>query len=292
MNNDAYKLKYMKYKSKYLELKEMNAGMYSGLGVPRTSQVVEERLSEDQERFIQFLRKKRLGYLIIPKNTILFRSSPIGKITLYSDIISQVQRCTDTKKKGIYLSNNILISMAMMLEYNKIMEIGEFVVNKPIILVKSKYGYRHITPEKYFYDWKTNRQELILHVTPSYIENISHIDCDILPLKESQISPISIEIEKRLEALDSKSEEYKRLITDYTDFLHLLPIEKRDDINLCEIFISSNYIEKDDIIKLNKKYKINDVKIKSVEDLLSFIEINDYPKEISFYIDNEILVEF
>ena len=27
MNNDAYKLKYMKYKSKYLELKEMNAGM-------------------------------------------------------------------------------------------------------------------------------------------------------------------------------------------------------------------------------------------------------------------------
>ena len=76
------------------------------------------------------------------------------------------------------------------------------------------------------------------------------------------------------------------------DLLHLLPIEKRSNTNLYEIFISSNDIEKDDIIKLNKKYKINDVKIKSVEDLLTFIKENDYPKEISFYIDKEILVEF
>ena len=296
MNNDAYKLKYMKYKAKYMELKDMIAGMDPELMNPDQSHVpdpiVEERLSEDQERFIKILRKQRLEYLIIPKNTTFYRSAPIGKIKLYSDIISQVQVCEDTGKEGIYLSSNILISMAMMLEYNKIMEIGRFVLNKPIILVKSKYGYRHITPEKYFFDWESNRQELKLHVTPSYEENISHIDCGILPLKESQMSAVSLEIEKRLKALDPKSEEYKKLITYYQDLLHLLPIEKRSNTNLCEIFISSNDIEKDDIIKLNKKYKINDVKIKSVEDLLTFIKENDYPKEISFYIDKEILVEF
>jgi len=106
------------------------------------------------------------------------------------------------------------------------------------------------------------------------------------------MSPISIEIEKGLKALDPKSEEYERLITDYGDHIHLLPIEKRSNANLCEIFISEIDIVKDDIIKLNKKYKINDVKIKSVEDLFTFIKCNNYPEEISFYIDNEILVEF
>ena len=146
--------------------------------------VVEEILYEDQERFIKFLITKRLEYIIIPKNTILFRSSPIGKINLYSNILSQVQTCTDTGKTGIYLSDTILISMAMMLEYNKIMEIGTFVVNKPIILVKHKYAFRYITPQSYFYDWETDLQELIFpDPIPSDKENISHIDCDILPLK-------------------------------------------------------------------------------------------------------------
>jgi hypothetical protein len=271
----------------------MNPDHVEQTPAPAPAPVVEERLSEDQERFIKFLREKRLEYLIIPKNTILYRSAPIGKINLYSDIISQVQVCDDTGKRGIYLSDNILISLAMMLEYNSIMEIGTFVVNKPIILVKYKYNFKHITPEKYFYDWETYRQESIFPAPdPSYTENISHIDCDILPLKASQMSPVGLEIEKRLEALNPKSEEYKRLLIEFEDLLHLLPIEKRRNTNFCEIFISSNDIEKDDYIKLNKKYKINDVKIKSVEDLLSFIEVNDYPKEISFYIDNEILVEF
>ena len=122
----------MKYKSKYLELKEMIAGMSPELmnpdhfeptpafaseptPVPDSSPVVEERLSEDQERFIKFLIEKRLEYIIIPKNTILYRSAPIGKINLYSDIISQVQECTDTGKRGIYLSDNILISLAIIL---------------------------------------------------------------------------------------------------------------------------------------------------------------------------------
>ena len=64
MNNDAYKLKYMKYKAKYMELKDMIAGMDPELMNPDQSHVpdpiVEERLSEDQERFIKILRKQSM----------------------------------------------------------------------------------------------------------------------------------------------------------------------------------------------------------------------------------------
>ena len=60
----------------------------------------------------------------------------------------------------------------------------------------------------------------------------------------------------------------------------------------CEIFISSKDIESNsNIIKLDKTYMINSEKVRDLEDLLMFMQENNYPNDISSYIENEILIE-
>ena len=127
--------------------------------------------SEEGKRIINIAVQKGLEYRIVPKGTKLYRSAPIGKINLYSDLKSQVQKCTDTGKTGIYLSNSILIPLAMMLEYDKKMEIGEFEILEDIFIIYGKYDYRYINPKRYYNPDKTVK----LRVEPLENENISHL---------------------------------------------------------------------------------------------------------------------
>ena len=205
--------------------------------------------------------KIKLISLKIPKGTKLYRSAPIGTIKLYSDLKNQVQQCTDTGKNGIYLSNTILIPLAMMLEYDKKMEIGEFEVMEDIFIIYGKYNYRYINPKRYYNPDGTMK----LRVEPLENENISHIDCEAFPLIKEK-------------------GEIKQLIP--TDKIYY--IQERDKKRICEFFLSSNELNSD-VIKLTTEYKLND----DIElpKLLEIIRHNDYPLNIPFYIEKNVLVK-
>ena len=217
--------------------------------------------SEEGKRIIKIAVQKGLEYRIVPKGTKLYRSAPIGKINLYSDLKSQVRKCTDTGKTGIYLSNSILIPLAMMLEYDKKMEIGEFEILEDIFIIYGKYDYRNINPEKYFNSDGTVK----IRISPSIHENISHIDCGAFPLVK-------------------EGGEIKQLIPRGKEIY----IQERDKKLLCEMFLSSNELNSD-VIKLTTEYKLNDGI--DLQKLLKIIRNNDYPLNIPFYIENKVLVK-
>ena len=100
-----------------------------------------------------------------------------------------MKKCTDTHKMGIYFGNNILLSLAIMLEEDNLSEIGIFKLNKDIHIAKDKFSYRFLNYSKY-HDENGN---LKLGIKPSEDENISHFMCDYNPLKMKQSDP---ELEK------------------------------------------------------------------------------------------------
>ena len=60
---------------------------------------------------------------------------------------------------------------------------------------------------------------------------------------------------------------------------------------LTEIFLTTHNNDINNI-RLVAQYKFNNDKIKSVEDLLRYLEVNDYPFHIDKYIEDGILIEF
>tara|TARA_B100000886_G_scaffold328071_1_gene276126 strand:- start:1377 stop:2294 length:918 start_codon:yes stop_codon:yes gene_type:complete len=294
-----YKSKYLKYKSKYLNLKNQSGGSIS-----LSSTAKSLRISDEDNKFIELLKEKRIEYKIMDDEKIIYRSVPKGKISLYSDLGSQVRKCIDTGKIGIYLSEDILLSLAIMLENNEVMEIGAFTLCKNIVIPKGKYAYRNINPERYFKDGEIKPN---VEVDPE--DNISHIDCGLLPLKNSQRSRIALGLIKKINEIEEKfkgrldltPEEKKKcpdckrcydLWTEYESYLYLIPSEEIGKRNFCEIFISSKDIESNsNVIKLDKTYMINTEKVKKLEDLLTFMQVNNYPNDISSYIENKILIE-
>ena len=58
---------------------------------------------------------------------------------------------------------------------------------------------------------------------------------------------------------------------------------------MCEIFISKDIIKQGNELSLVKKYRVN---FKSAKELLQFIEKNNYPKNLEFYINKGVLIEF
>ncbi len=307
-----YKSKYLKYKSKYLNLKNQSGGSIS-LSSTAKSLII----SDEDNKFIELLKEKRIEYKIMSHEKIIYRSVPKGTISLYSDLGSQVRKCIDTGKIGIYLSEDILLSLAIMLENNEVMEIGAFTLQKNIVMPIGKYAYRNINHERYF-----KSGEMKLNVESDTEDNISHIECRLIPLKNSQRSSYALgllkeinEIEEKIGEKDIKEfynlytkyksctdltpeirekcqdiERLNDLWTKYENYLYLLPPEEKRDF--CEIFISSKDIKSNsNIIKLDKTYMINNEKIRNVEDLLKFMKENNYPNDISSYIQNEILIQ-
>jgi hypothetical protein len=109
--------------------------------------------------------------IIIPSGTILYRAA--DNICEYSkSLIKMKQICTNTGKKGVYLSTYLLQSLAMAIEYNRNLQLGIFKTVKPISITEGKYSFRNIHPERYY----DNKGNLILNVTPLKNEMISHIN--------------------------------------------------------------------------------------------------------------------
>ena len=107
-------------------------------------------------------------FIIIPKGTLIYRCAPV---------LDNVSRyCKETGKTGLYFSTYPLQSLAMCLEYNKDMNLGVFILNKDIKVIKGKYSHKKLD-KKYYrsclgycFSKKGKVRET---------ENISHFDPDI-----------------------------------------------------------------------------------------------------------------
>ena len=226
----TFEKKYLKYKKKYLNLKKQIGGE------PR--------------------------YTIIPKKTYWFRCAP--NICNYNSnelCKLNVKQCSDTGKTGIYFASNIIIAISMCLEYDKLLELGIFLLTEDINVSVDKYEFRQVNKDRYF----DKEGKIISSVDPTEEENISHIKCELTLLKLNE----------------SK-----------TNVEELLPYKKQNELNeigSCELFLTKDDITKIEIIE---KFRFNPDLIKSPKDLEKYLMLNDYPFNPDKYIEDKILIKF
>jgi len=170
----SYYDKYIKYKNKYLNLKntfkDYNINYYSSYS-------------------------DNLVKIRIPKGTIWFRTMPLACEYKSSVLIkANLTKNTDVgyKNNGIYLGNRAILSMAMCIEYNKLQEFGIFEVLEDIYVVVFKY----VPPNSYTGE-------------PSYV-NTGELDDsyfrNIYPLKNKEFRLLSREKELELDRTGGASE--------------------------------------------------------------------------------------
>ncbi len=78
------------------------------------------------EKYLKYKKTKR--WINNTKRYIFFRTAP--NICNYKSIElcqKNVQKCSNTGKTGIYFADNILLSICMCLEYDKLLELGFFI---------------------------------------------------------------------------------------------------------------------------------------------------------------------
>ena len=132
----------------------------------------------------------------IPENTVLFRSAPnVCKYKTDELCLRNARECQDTGKVGIYFGDASILSIAMSLEYNELLELGVFIVLEDIKVSVDKYGYRYMNPSRYF----DKNGNVIPEIEPLPKENVSHSDCNIEPLK---FNVITNELESLLPEFD------------------------------------------------------------------------------------------
>jgi hypothetical protein len=196
--------------------------------------------------------KKTLGMYSLLENDILFRSAPnICDISNLEKMRLNTRECSDTGKSGLYFGNDILLSIAMNLEYDTIMELGVFIVTNNFNPLYGKYSYRNINRNRY-YDKAGN---LVTGVNLNYSENISHVQCNIFPLDKNKN--------------------------------HLLPDKFAENYDGCEIFLTEKDLQN---IQPVEFFIFNNKKIKNADDLYKYLVSNKYPRTLKKYIDDEILV--
>jgi hypothetical protein len=228
-----YKEKYLKYKAKYLELNK--------------------------------IYKKQLGgapeFTNIETDSFTYRCMPnISNLRTYEERLANVRLCVDTNKIGLYFANKAIISLAMCIEYNMLMEVGVFKVIKNIDhVIKGKYTYRYINPERYF----EPNGELIPYVKPLPEENVSHIGCNLNLLDNNKQFLLPGHIQMGLNCLGS-----------------------------CELFLSTLIPEHLQSIELVEAYRFNPDIIKTPNDLHHYMVQNHYPFALKKYIDDKILIRF
>ena len=218
-----YQQKYLKYKKKYLNLKNQLGG--------------------------------DIRYGTIKAGTLLYRCAP--SICDYKNAElskANVRRCTDTGKIGIYFADRPIISLAMCIELQKIMEFGVFRVREDFGIALNKYSFREINPERFF----SPNGDLILNVDPTPAENISHLKCEIQILNQNN--------------------------------KHLLPPHIQDGLSCigsCEMFLTVKDLDK---IEMIKSYKFNEnITVTMFE---KYFNDNHFPFYLQKYIEDNILVEF
>jgi hypothetical protein len=214
-----------------------------------------------------------LEYELIPKDTYLYRVSPnIFNYKDFEGLKKNQKECYDTGKVGIYFSIIPILSLAICLEYDKLLEFGIFKTTHEIKISKGKYMFRYLHPERYFKVGRIPEDEyefddIIFNVDTQPDEFISHIAYNIEPLKE-----------------------YNQ---EKNTTINLLPYEKSEELydeGSCEVFLTDKYgdLQK---IKFIQGYIFNNEKIKNVrEDLYNYMQKNDYPFYLDKYLQDKILL--
>ncbi len=230
-----YKEKYLKYKKKYLLLKDT---------------------------FISKQNQKG-GYpefTSIQAGTFIYRCAPnIGALSTYQGRLANTRLCGDTHKTGLYFANRVLISLAMCIEYNKLMEFGVFRVTRDIeSITKGKYAFRDINPERYI-----NRDgSFIPNVDPLPEENVSHMECDLQLLGPNHTYLLPENIQQGISCIGS-----------------------------CELFLSTlnpNHLRN---IELVAAFRFNPATVRTADDLHQYMIRNHYPFRLDKYIDDGILIQ-
>ncbi len=95
----------------------------------------------------------------------------------------KLNKCEDTGKNGIYFSDGPFIPLGMILEYNKDMYLGVWVLNEDIKCHVGKYSFRELEGQRFFTSAEKHlRNEYILNLDPKYSWN--HIDDSAFPVHE------------------------------------------------------------------------------------------------------------
>jgi hypothetical protein len=238
-NDDYYKMKYEKYKLKYEKLRQIFNFKSMGNDLNDT--------------------------ISLKKGTLLYRTAPnISNYKTQELLFENSLRCDETSKVGIYLASDPLISISMMIEYNKFLEFGIFRLKEDIELQNGKYSFRKFNPERFY---EPNGLPIkYVEVQPE--ENVSHY-----------MAPT------QLMKLPSDQWEGKT-----PDEIFLLPREIQqyyDKQFFGEVFISKYEIDK---IELVEEFVINSEKIKSPEDLLNYMKSNDYSNDFNLFLRDGIFI--
>ncbi len=217
-------------------------------------------------KYLNLLNKMKqkggaLELIKLPAGALLYRCAPdIMTIETTAGRIANTKVCTDTHKKGLYFANQLIISLGMCIEYNRLMEIGIFRITKDIENVGvGKYSYREMNPDRYFNPDGTLKQ--MVYSLPE--ENISHIGCNYNVLDNNNSFLLPYHIQDGLNCLES-----------------------------CEVFLSTLDPEHLNSIELIQAFRFNPAIIKTPHDLHEYMIREHFPFNIEKYIQDGILIQF
>ena len=133
---------------------------------------------------LNYIKDNLIQYITIPAETKLYRTSP--NICLYQkNIDKQKQECKNTGRHGVYFSTYLFQALAMALEYNKDLQLGEFITTVDIPAIIGKYSYRFIHPTRHF-QWNIEKNVMILRPgephTRTANEELTHFNHEIYPI--------------------------------------------------------------------------------------------------------------
>jgi hypothetical protein len=197
----------------------------------------------------------------IDANTNLFRCAPdIASLRTYQGRLANVRQCSDTGKTGLYFANRVIISLAMCIEYNKLMEFAIFRPTSDIDgIIKGKYSFRDINPERYY----NEDGGIIPYVYPSPDENVSHMECNLQLLASNDTFLLPNHIQAGLDCLGS-----------------------------CEVFLSTLNPSHLQNLELVAAFRFNPATVRTAGDLHRYMIQNHFPFVLQKYIDDGILIQF
>lgn len=201
---------------------------------------------------VDYIQTHLIEYTTIPAGTKLFRSAP--NICKYSsNIDEQKRKCSNTHKNGVFFSTYLLQALAMSLEYDKDIQVGEFITTVDIPAIVGKYAYRYLNPRRHFV-WNTKKNVMAVKKGYKSIlneEDLTHFNHNVLPI------------------INFTSNSGKKIAYNMYEF------SERLALNEGELFITDDDVLKK--IRLLKSYKVNVSKLKKiVEENIDHLSADDF----------------
>ena len=252
----SYEQKYLKYKHKYQELKQKLSNTHE----MQSNVEIHDFILTDTPT-IGHLGGGAPEYTLIPAGSFIFRCAPsIGDLKTYDGRLANVKTCMDTGKTGLYFANVAIIALAMCIEYDTLMEFGIFnIVSNIEPVIKGKYAFRQINPERYFEE----DGSMIQNVVIVQEENVSHMECNLNLLGSPDTLLLPDHIQSGLNCLGS-----------------------------CELFLSTLNPDHLRNVELVSAFKFNSEIIRTAKDLHDYMVKNHYPFDLQKYIDDKVIIQF